>query len=140
MIHRCHQMSYISLLWRQQRIDCLLNADAIKCFRAAKESMERLEKELCDERERTGLIQKQKEEAEWSLGEHRQWLQDANNRYTLFVLLGSTSVFNCTPSTLSHSFFSVEFNFTDHLQLLSLYIITVIRTCWLKQFFMCCKG
>lgn len=29
-----------------------------------------------------GSIEKQKNDAEWSLGEHRQWLQDTKNRYT----------------------------------------------------------
>ncbi|VDK64016.1 unnamed protein product [Onchocerca ochengi] len=48
--------------------------------RASVEATEGLQKEINDKNEQLNCITKQKNDAEWSFGEHRQWLKDANNR------------------------------------------------------------
>lgn len=44
------------------------------------ETVNRLQGELNEKSSALTDVEKQKNDAEWSLGEHRQWLQDANDR------------------------------------------------------------
>lgn len=45
--------------------------------------VDRLTNEISDKNRIIDELNKIKADQEWSLGEHRQWLADANNRYSL---------------------------------------------------------
>lgn len=64
------------------------------CFSALRAALENIRGELDMKASHLGNLEKQRNDFEWSLGEHRQWLQDANNRsskFRIFFLLRSIS-------------------------------------------------
>uniref|UniRef100_A0A915C1P0 TAR DNA-binding protein 43 N-terminal domain-containing protein n=1 Tax=Parascaris univalens TaxID=6257 RepID=A0A915C1P0_PARUN len=60
----------------------LSEAPRIDEINALYSKVEGMQNEINDKNNELGNIHKLKNDAEWSLGEHRQWLADANNRIT----------------------------------------------------------
>ncbi|VDK29440.1 unnamed protein product [Gongylonema pulchrum] len=71
-------LQYIELLHRLQQVQITIEEESGSS--ALKAQLEEMQEELNGKNDLMGNLEKAKNDAEWSLGEHRQWLADANER------------------------------------------------------------